>query len=124
MRSMMTTFTKNIAPHVQAELDAAVAARQQGLVTQEFKHLENAHVLGQESTYWHTKVHGLMLLWGLRNRSLKEIAGQMLRIIGAFTKTAIGLVPQGNTGGANVSPFRPMPLSAKHREIIEQAKVN
>lgn len=124
MRSMNTTFSKKITPHVRAELDAAVAARQKGLVAQEFTHLENAHVLGQESTYWHTKVHGLMLLWGLRNRSLKEVTGQLLRMIGAFTKTAIGLVPQGNTGGANVSPFRPMPLSDEHQEIIEQARVN
>lgn len=121
---MNNQFTKRIAPSVVAQIDAAADARVKGEQEREFSHLENAHVLGQESTYWHTKVHGLMLLWGLRNRSLKEVAGQVFRMIGAFTKTAIGLVPQGNTGGANVSPFRPMPLSSEHQEIIEKAKVN
>lgn len=118
---MKNHFSKNIAPHVQAEIDAAGDARQQGLLDVEFNHLENAHVLGQESTYWHTKVHLLMLLWGLRNRSVKEVFGQLFRTVGAATKTAIGLVPQGNTGGANVSPFRPMPLTPEHKQIIERA---
>lgn len=124
MQTMISKFKKNIAPYVQAELDAALSARKQGSTDAEFEHLENAHVLGQESTYWHTKVHGLMLLWGFRNLSLKEILGQLFRIIGAATMTAIGFVPQGNTGGANVSPFRPMPLKSEHQEIIEQAKVS
>ncbi|WP_367254946.1 DUF3703 domain-containing protein [uncultured Phenylobacterium sp.] len=31
-------------------------------------------------------------------------------MVGAATKTAIGLVPQGNTGGSHVSAFRPMPI--------------
>jgi hypothetical protein len=124
MQSMMSKFSKNISTYVEAELTAAMSARKQGSTDAEFKHLENAHVLGQESTYWHTKVHGLMLMWGFRNLSLKEILGQLFRIIGAATMTAIGFVPQGNTGGANVSPFRPMPLEPEHQEIIEQAKVS
>lgn len=121
---MMSKFSKNISPYVQVELNAALLARKQGLTDAEFKHLENAHVLGQESTYWHTKVHVLMLLWGFRSLSFKEVLGQLFRIIGASTKTAIGLVPQGNTGGANVSPFRPMPLKPEHQQIIERAKVS
>lgn len=124
MQNMMSKFSNNIRPFVEAELAAAMSARKQGSTNVEFKHLENAHVLGQESTYWHTKVHVLMLLWGFRNLSLKEILGQLFRIIGAATMTAIGFVPQGNTGGANVSPFRPMPLKSEHQEIIEQAKVS
>ena len=30
--------------------------------------------------------------------------------VGAAAKTAFGRVPRGNTGGANVSPFAPMPI--------------
>lgn len=120
----MSKFSKNITPYVRAELDAAMRARQENFIDVEFKHLENAHVLGQESTYWHTKVHVLMLFWGLRNRNTKEVMGQIFRIFGAATKTVIGLVPQGNTGGTNVSPFRVMPIANIHQRAIDRAKLD
>ncbi len=87
-------------------------------------HLERAHVLGQESTYWHVHVHYLMLLWAFRYRSVREILGQVFRIVGAATKTAFGLVPQGNTGGANVSPFRKMPIAPELADVIDRAKAS
>lgn len=80
------------------------------------------HVVGQESTYWHVKAHLLMLAWACRNYRQKELLGQLFRIVGAATKTAIGLVPKGNTGGANVSPFKTMPVSAELDEIINTAR--
>lgn len=121
---MFNHFQKNIANYVIAELDDAMKARKSGNIDIEFKHLENAHVLGQESTYWHVKVHVLMLLWAIRNHQLKEIIGQIFRVIGATTKTAIGLVPQGNTGGTNVSPFKVLPIKSEHQTIINNAKSN
>lgn len=119
---MSKQFTQKISSFVRNEIRAAEDARQRGDAVAEFSHLENAHVLGQESTYWHVKVHLKMLYWGVRNRSAKEVAGQVFRIVGAATKTFIGLIPEGNTGGANVSPFRRMPISAEYREIIAGAK--
>lgn len=119
---MTKRFTKNIAPFVLKEINQAKVARQAGRFDTEFSHLENAHVLGQESTYWHVKTHGLMLLWALRHRDIKECLGQLFRIIGAATKTAIGLVPKGNTGGSNVSPFRVMLIKPEHEKIIASAK--
>lgn len=118
----MSNFTKKISPYVEQELSLAYQARKNGLIDIEFSHLENAHILGQESTYLHVKVHGLMLLWGWRNKQIKEVLGQALRILGAATKTAIGLVPQGNTGGVNISPFKVLPINAKHQAIISKAK--
>jgi hypothetical protein len=46
----------------------------------------------------------------MQQRDTREIGGQVLRIFGAATKTALGLVPLGNTGGSNVGPFRRMPI--------------
>ena len=120
---MLTRFAKNISPYVNVELGEARVQRNKGQVDIEFEHLENAHVLGQESSFHHVKVHLLMLLWGVRNRSLKEIMGQIFRIIGAATKTVFGLVPQGNTGGSNVSPFKTMPISKDYLQIIHKAKL-
>jgi len=119
---MGTRFTKNIAPYVRVELKQAAKAGQLGQPSAEFNHLENAHVIGQESTYWHVKIHVHMFVWAVRNRKLKELLGQAFRITGAATKTAFGLVPTGNTGGANVSPFKVMPVKREYQEIIDKAK--
>ena len=116
---MRSTFTTNIAPYVEAELALAASAPDPARA---FAHLENAHVLGQASTYWHVRVHWLMLRWGWRERVVREVVGQVLRIVGAATKTAVGLVPAGNTGGANVSPFRRMPLRPEHAETLRRAR--
>ena len=111
-----------MTPHVEAELAAACDARSRGDIDLEFSHLENAHVLGQESTRLHVKAHWLMLRWALRNSKPGEFIGQVIRIVGAATKTAIGWVPAGNTGGSNVSPFRPMPIREELATIIRQVK--
>ena len=106
----MSAFGRNIRPHVDTELRAAIEAEAQSEITRAFTHLERAHVLGQSSTVQHVRVHWHMLLWGLRQSDLHECIGQFFRIVGAATKTAFGWVPHGNTGGANVSPFKPMPV--------------
>jgi hypothetical protein len=111
------SFADNIRPHVDAELSAARADS-----SREFAHLERAHVLGQASTREHVRVHWHMLLWAWRNRKPRELLGQLLRIAGAATKTFIGFVPTGNTGGANVSPFRPMPVDPDLAELIRRAR--
>ncbi|KAE8437306.1 DUF3703 domain-containing protein [Vreelandella piezotolerans] len=119
---MKHTFSQRVAPYVEVELTNAKRARSAGDTQQEFSHLERAHVLGQESTYWHVKVHLMMLAWAIRNRSFRETLGQAFRIVGAATKTVFGLVPQGNTGGANVSPFKKMPIAPELATLIQKAK--
>ena len=111
------SFATNIRPHVDAELAAA-----RNDPANEFRHLERAHVLGQASTREHVRVHWLMLLWAWRHRSGREFLGQVYRLIGAATKTFIGLVPSGNTGGANVSPVQSMPVDPDLAAIIERAR--
>jgi hypothetical protein len=118
----MTRFTTRIRPHVEAEIAAARRAQRLGDATAAFNHLERAHVLGQPSTWLHVRVHWLMLLWGLRQRRAAEVAGQLLRVFGAATKTPFGLVPAGNTGGANVSPFRRMPIARELQRLIDSAR--
>lgn len=118
---MLTKFTRSISADVQAELILACQARNQGDASSEFRHLENAHVLGQASTYWHVKVHVLMLRWAVRNSALAELWGQIIRVVGAATKTPFGLIPKGNTGGSNVSPFKTMPIRPEHEQLIRNA---
>jgi len=118
----LSRFSKNIAPYVKDELLKAERALQSGDASASFTHLENAHILGQESTYWHVKVHFQMMLWGVRKRDFHEIIGQVIRLIGAALLTVIKGVPIGNTGGSNVSLVKPMPIKKEHAEIIAKAK--
>jgi len=120
----MSSFKENIRPYVETELAKSRDAESDGNFVAAFSHLENAHVLGQESTYWHVKVHYLMMLWGFRQRNASEVVGQVVRVIGAALLTAIKGVPIGNTGGSNVSPIKVMPIKPEHAEIIAKAKEN
>ena len=118
----MSQFSRNIRPHVQAELWAASAAEAKGQSKAAFSYLERAHVLGQASTVQHVRVHWHMLVWGVRHRNVRECFGRLLHIAGAATKTAFGLVPHGNTGGTNVSPFKRLPLPPELAARIQHAR--
>lgn len=118
----MSAFARRIGPHVDAELAAARQAEAAGNPRAGFSHLERAHVLGQASTVHHVRAHLQMLSWALRRRHMKEALGQVLRTVGAATKTALGWIPSGNTGGANVSPFKPMPVPEDLARLIADAE--
>ncbi len=118
----MTSFASLIRPHVDGELQAAALAENQGNPALAFSYLERAHVLGQASTFQHVRVHWHMLRWGWHRRSVRECLGQLFRIVGAGTKTAIGLVPEGNTGGSNISPFKSLPVAPDLANVIAHAR--
>lgn len=109
-------------PHVALELDAADAEQRAGRMDAAFARLERAHVLGQQSTFEHVRVHWRMLAWALRQRDLREGVGQAIRLIAAAIATPFGLVPTGNTGGANVSALRRMDTPADLAAIMAAAK--
>lgn len=117
----MSSFSIQMKPHVNAEIAAAFEARNKENFQLEFAHLERAHILGQNSTFLHVKVHCLMLIWGWKQRDVRESLGQLVRIAGALTKTALGFVPVGNTGGSKVSPFKTMSIPADLQALIQTA---
>jgi len=118
----MPRFAHRIRPSVQSELDAASRAQARGQEEVAFGHLERAHVLGQAATVEHVRVHWRMFVWATRNRNPAEAAGQLGRLVAAALVTGIGWLPQGNTGGANVSAFRPMPIPPDLQQVIDAAQ--
>jgi hypothetical protein len=116
------SFGIRIRTHVDAELAASQTVERAGDAAAAFRHLERAHILGQRSTVQHVRVHILMLLWAVRNHEAREVFGQYTRVIGAATKTWIGLIPAGNTGGANVSPIKSMAIPDDLAELIDVAR--
>ena len=120
--SATSSFSQRIRPYVDRELSQARQREVQGDPGGAFVHLQRAHILGQASTREHVRTHVRMLLWGIRQRKSREVVGQALRIIGAATKTAFCLVPEGNTGGANISPFTRLPIPEDLAQLIAAAK--
>ena len=74
-----------------------------------FYHLENAHILGQKHLFRHTLSHYWMFIYAIKTKNLKEVIGQIFRIIASILFTLIW-VPLGNTGGSNISPIKPIPI--------------
>lgn len=106
---------------IDEEVRAAEKLVGEGDESAAFSHLERAHVLGQAITREHTRVHWLMFKSAVRRRDVREMWGQFIRIIGAATKTPLGIYPTGNTGGANVWFFKPMPVPDDLQAILDRS---
>lgn len=92
------------------EMGAARAARRDGDLRAEWSHLERAHILSQPMAGPHVRTHVAMFTTALRRRDRRELAGQLFRIVVAAPGSITGKYPLGNTGGADVSAFAPMPV--------------
>ena len=101
------------------EREAARAARGLGDLAGEWAHLERAHILSQPLVAPHILTHLAMVSCGARRHDRREVAGQLLRLLLAGPGSITGRYPVGNTGGADVSPFRPMPIPEDLRAILE-----
>jgi len=103
----------------EKEMSIAKGFYSQAQYDDSFRHLERAHVLGQCFVVPHTRAHIRMLLIGIRTANLKEIAGQLFRIPGGIIASAIGKVPIGNTGGANIELTTTLPIPDDLKEYLE-----
>lgn len=84
--------------------------------------LERAHIIGQAYPYEHTEVHWLMLKFGWRIKSFREVFGQIPRLLVGGVKSFVGIIPVGNTGGSNVSALKPMEIPEDLKRLIDAYK--
>lgn len=115
---------ENLRGHIDLEIASADKSLENGDSSAAFEHLERAHVLGQAVTYEHVRIHWRMLKLGWKKKDVGEIFGQLIRIVGASTKTPFGIYPTGNTGGSNVWFFKPMPIAEDLQQILDKAENN
>ena len=108
---------------IEAAFRAADERAAAGDAAGAFAALERAHVLGQRHTPTHLRAHYRMLRHGIARRDAREVAGQLLRLAGAALLTW-AWVPEGNTGGANVSAFLRMEIPDELRRLIDSARDN
>jgi len=107
-----------------AEIKLAHTAKVSGDLVTSFHHLERAHILGQRHFTRHFQTHWEMLKIGVKRADAREITGQCVRIIAVFPASIFGWVPDGNTGGANVSALKPMPIPPDLEAILGATKKN
>ncbi len=99
-----------------AEAGGQLAA---GDVKNAFAALERAHVLGQLDFVPHLRVHWQMLRVGWSAGDRCEVTGQLMRIALVPVGHLVGRLPVGNTGGVNVSAFKPMVIPPELERLIE-----
>ena len=113
-----TSKTTLLAPW-STEIAASREARRTGDRAAAWRHLERAHVISQPLAGPHVRTHLAMLRFALRTADLREIVGQLFRIVVAAPGSLTGRYPAGNTGGSNVSAFKPMPIPDDLTTIVQ-----
>lgn len=101
----------------EQEVARADQALQRGDFEAAFSHLERAHVLAQRLTGRHTFIHWRMLVAGLRRGDMREVFGQVPRIVASILFSRLW-VPRGNNGRARVSAFQPMAVPDDLRHLV------
>ncbi|MEO9477576.1 MAG: DUF3703 domain-containing protein [Cyclobacteriaceae bacterium] len=116
-----TKMPKGLKPFYTQELNEYHRQISDGNPQNAWNHLERAHVIGQAYPYHHSYVHWKMLLFGIDIKSTKEVLGQIPRLLIGGVKSFVGNIPVGNTGGANVPPLKPLPISEELQTIFKKA---
>lgn len=104
--------------HFMEELRHASESEARGDFQQAWHSLERAHILSQAHAWPHLRVHGVMFAFAWRRHDLRELAGQVPRLLLAAPGSWLGRAPLGNTGGANVGIFTPMPIPGDLQAIL------
>ena len=115
-----TTMPDRLIPFFHKELEIAGRYISMNDFKSSWYHLERAHILGQPYPYHHTLVHWKMLLFGIKIKDIKEIIGQIPRLLVGGVKSFVGEIPAGNTGCANVPPLKRMEMPIDLKMIIEK----
>jgi FtsP/CotA-like multicopper oxidase with cupredoxin domain len=103
------------------EMTAARDAGRENDLSSQWDHLERAHIVSQPLSDLHVRTHAAMLATAVRRREWHETFGQLFRLVVAAPGSLTGRYPVGNTGGANVSAFAPMPIPDDLKQVLDDA---
>ena len=113
-----------LRPYYEQELKLYQSYLNEQQFLNAWHHLERAHILGQPYPVEHTVAHAKMLAFGIKTRNIKEVVGQLPRLLIGGVKSWAGIIPVGNTGGANVRTWKPMPIPDDLQGVICRAASN
>ncbi|MEO9803610.1 MAG: DUF3703 domain-containing protein [Reichenbachiella sp.] len=87
-------------------------------------HLERAHIIAQAYPWPHTKVHWKMLCQGVREKSFREIFGQVIRLSLGGPFSFINQIPKGNIGSTKVSMTKPQQIPVDIMKMFSELENN
>lgn len=119
-----TAMPRSLKPFFKAELVLYRTAMECKKLNEAWRHLEKAHVIGQAYPFEHSLIHWKMLVFGCKIKNLREIIGQIPRLLVGGVKSFVGTIPVGNTGGANVPPMRSMPIDQEILDIFQRVGIS
>ncbi|MFL5354536.1 DUF3703 domain-containing protein [Archangium sp.] len=117
----MRPMNPKLREHFEKELRQSVEAESRGELSSAWTFLERAHVLSQAHAIPHLQVHWAMFTFAWRTRDWRELLGQVPRLALAGPGSLLGRAPLGNTGGANVGIFTPMPIPEDLRALLRDS---
>ena len=104
----------------EAELVVAKVAEARGDVRVAWRSLERAHVLSQAFAGPHLRVHLSMAAFAWRRWDVRELLGQLPRLLLAAPGSWLGRAPKGNTGGSDVGIFTPMEIPKDLQSLLDR----
>jgi len=113
---------KNLRNAFNAEMSLGRGFYSKAQYEDAFRHFERAHVLGQFYVVPHVRSHIWMFIIGIRTGNIREILGQAIRIPLGMIGSALGKVPPGNTGGANIKLSTTLPIPDDLKIHLDQDK--
>lgn len=116
-------MTKTLAPYFNRELIEYERSFSASELQRAWNHLERAHIIGQLYPYYHSYVHLKMLFSGIHIKDMKEVIGQIPRLVIGGVKSFVGKIPVRNTGGANIPPLKSLPISEELLEMFKTAGI-
>ena len=114
-------MTPKLREHFERELHQFREAEARGDLTSAWTRLERAHILSQAHAGPHIRVHCAMFTFAWRTRNPRELLGQLPRVLLAGPGSLLGRAPLGNTGGANVGIFTPMPIPEDLQALLRDS---
>ena len=91
MMDIHTKMPKDLKPFYRKELHEFQKAFNKNKYRESWRHLERAHILAQPYPYEHTYVHWKMLCFGIKIKNVKEVIGQIPRLLIGGIKLALSL---------------------------------
>lgn len=104
----MTSRNASARKAAESALVAANVAMRERDFPRAHHQLTQAHVLGQPFSILHVRVHWAMLRYGWSRHDVREVKGQLIRLLVAGPSSLLGVTPPGNIGWSSVSMFQRM----------------
>lgn len=115
-----TKMPQALKPYYTRELSSYRQSLKDNDLKSAWKHLERAHIIGQRYPFQHSETHWKMFLLGCQMLDLKEIFGQLVRLLFGAPLSFINKIPLGNVGSTRTSMIKPQPLPVDIQRIFKE----